>query len=106
MHSTIRKVSDDYGVRQQFNTAIARGDGAVSTPWTKPRRPPSAGRAVAQETLESAVMLLAPIIMPHVTDALWSEPAAGTDAVEAQRWPSGGRQRAGAGRDRADGAGQ
>ena len=85
LHSTIQKVSDDYGVRQQFNTAIAAVMELLNT-LDKTALSAEQGRAVAQETLESAVLLLAPIV-PHVTDALWSELRPGT-TLEAQRWPA------------------
>jgi leucyl-tRNA synthetase len=42
-------------------------------------------RAVAQEVLEDAVLLLAPIV-PHVTTALWSELRPGTRLID-QPWP-------------------
>ncbi|PXX81843.1 leucine--tRNA ligase [Rivihabitans pingtungensis] len=85
LHSTIQKVSDDYGVRQQFNTAIAAVMELLNT-LDKTALSAEQGRAVAQETLESAVLLLAPIV-PHVTDALWGELRPGT-TLEAQRWPA------------------
>jgi leucyl-tRNA synthetase len=85
LHSTIQKVSDDYGVRQQFNTAIAAVMELLNT-LDKTALSAEQGRAVAQETLESAVLLLAPIV-PHVTDALWGELRPGA-TLEAQRWPA------------------
>jgi len=84
LHSTIQKVSDDYGVRQQFNTAIAAVMELLNT-LDKTALSAEQGRAVAQETLEAAVMLLAPIV-PHITDALWTALRPGT-TLEAQRWP-------------------
>ena len=84
LHSTIQKVSDDYGVRQQFNTAIAAVMELLNT-LDKAELSAEQGRAVAQETLEAAVMLLAPIV-PHITDALWTALRPGT-TLEAQRWP-------------------
>ena len=43
------------------------------------------GRAVAQEVLETAVILLSPII-PHACEALWSELQPGTELLD-QAWP-------------------
>jgi leucyl-tRNA synthetase len=43
------------------------------------------GRAVAQEVLETAVILLSPII-PHACEALWSELRAGSELLD-QAWP-------------------
>jgi leucyl-tRNA synthetase len=45
-----------------------------------------AARAVAQEVLEVAVLLLAPVI-PHITTVLWSELRPGTRLLD-QPWPS------------------
>ncbi|AKC85935.1 leucine--tRNA ligase [Pseudoxanthomonas suwonensis] len=68
-HETIDKVGNDYGRRHSFNTAIAavmelmnavaKFDGASAQ-----------GRAVRQEALEAAVLLLNPIT-PHSSHALW-----------------------------------
>ncbi len=85
LHRTIDKVGDDYGRRLQFNTAIAAvmellnalGEARDDTP---------AGRAVAQEVLESAVLLLSPIV-PHIATALWAELRPGTRLVD-QPWPA------------------
>jgi leucyl-tRNA synthetase len=84
LHKTIDKVGDDYGRRLQFNTAIAAvmellnalGDVKDATP---------ASRAVAQEVLEGAVLLLTPIV-PHVCTALWAELRPGTTLIT-QPWP-------------------
>ena len=84
LHKTIDKVGDDYGRRLQFNTAIAAvmellnalGDANDGSP---------AGRAVAQEVLESAVLLLSPVV-PHIATALWAELRPGTRLLD-QPWP-------------------
>lgn len=84
LHSTIQKVTDDYGRRLQFNTAIAAVMELLNT-YDKADTSGDVGRAVAQEVLEAAVLLLAPIV-PHVTDALWSGLKPGTELL-AQAWP-------------------
>jgi leucyl-tRNA synthetase len=69
VHETIRKVSDDMGRRFTFNTAIA----AVMELLNRLNRFSAAApqdRAVIQEALETAVLLLAPIV-PHVCHHLW-----------------------------------
>ena len=84
LHKTIDKVGDDYGRRLQFNTAIAAvmellnalGDANDGSP---------AGRALAQEVLESAVLLLSPVV-PHIATALWAELRPGTRLLD-QPWP-------------------
>ena len=71
LHSTIAKVSDDYGRRQQFNTAIAAVMELLNQ-YDKTDTDGEQGRAVAQEVLETAVRLLWPIV-PHICETLWSE---------------------------------
>lgn len=98
LHTTIQKVSDDFGVRQQFNTAIA----AVMELLNLFDRT-EASRAVRQEVLESVVVLLSPIV-PHICETCGAR-----SSPAANYWPSAGRKsirRPGAGRNRAGGAGQ
>jgi leucyl-tRNA synthetase len=78
LHRTIGKVADDYGRRQQFNTAIAAvmellnayarldGDGAAT-------------RAVRQEALEAVTLMLYPIV-PHICETLHAELCPGRSA--------------------------
>ncbi|MXR36398.1 leucine--tRNA ligase [Craterilacuibacter sinensis] len=84
LHATIQKVADDYGRRQQFNTAIAAVMELLNT-YDKTDCSDAAGRAVAQEVLEAAVILLAPIV-PHICEALWTELKPGTALLD-QAWP-------------------
>jgi leucyl-tRNA synthetase len=84
LHSTIQKVADDYGRRQQFNTAIAAVMELLNT-YDKTDRSDVAGRAVAQEVLESVTLLLSPIV-PHITDAIWAVLRPGSELL-AQAWP-------------------
>jgi leucyl-tRNA synthetase len=85
LHKTIDKVADDYGRRMQFNTAIAAVRELLNLHDALKDRTPVA-RAVSQEVLETAVMLLSPIV-PHVTTALWAELRPGTKLID-QPWPS------------------
>lgn len=69
-HETIAKVSDDFGKRQNFNTAIAAvmellNEVTKNADYSTPQ-----GLAVEREALESAILLLAPIV-PHASHALW-----------------------------------
>lgn len=71
LHATTAKVSDDYGRRQQFNTAIAAVMELLNQ-YDKTDTGSEQGRTVAQEVLEAVVRLLWPIV-PHICETLWSE---------------------------------
>jgi leucyl-tRNA synthetase len=85
LHQTIEKITDDYGRRQTFNTAIAAvmelmnaygkidGDDAIT-------------RSVRQEVLENVTLLLSPIV-PHICQALWAE-LRKDGVIESATWPS------------------
>ncbi|MEN7343749.1 MAG: leucine--tRNA ligase [Pseudomonadota bacterium] len=84
-HETIAKVSDDVGRRYTFNTAIA-GVMELLNQVTSTNVDSAAGQRVRQEALETAVLLLSPIV-PHITHELWH--ALGHDnAIVDERWPS------------------
>ena len=68
-HETIDKVAGDYGQRQGFNTAIAAVM-ELSNALNKFDDASDNGRAIRQEALEAAVLLLNPIT-PHSSHALW-----------------------------------
>jgi leucyl-tRNA synthetase len=68
-HETIAKVGDDYGKRHGFNTAIAAVM-ELSNALGKSDDASEQGRAVRQEALEAAALLLNPIT-PHSSHALW-----------------------------------
>jgi leucyl-tRNA synthetase len=85
LHKAVEKVGDDYGRRMQFNTAIAAIREMLNLYTDLKDRSPAA-RAVAQEVLEDAVLLLSPVI-PHITTVLWSELRPGTRLLD-QPWPS------------------
>ena len=72
------KVADDYGRRKQFNTAIAAVMELLNA-FDKANAHNAAGRALAQETLESIALLLFPIV-PHIGQALYAELKPGQDA--------------------------
>ncbi len=85
LHRTIEKVADDYGRRMQFNTAIAAVRELLNLYADTPLEGVEA-RAVAQEVLEGAVLLLSPVV-PHIATALWRELRPGTRLVD-QPWPA------------------
>ncbi|MGB1906795.1 MAG: class I tRNA ligase family protein, partial [Spongiibacter sp.] len=84
-HETIAKVSDDYGRRLTFNTAIA----AVMELVNEVSRfdcSSDQDYAVVGEALDATVRLLAPIV-PHICHQLWQE-LGHDDAVIDADWPS------------------
>jgi leucyl-tRNA synthetase len=83
-HETIAKVTNDCGVRQTFNTAIAAVMELLNEVSRLNDSSPLA-LAVEREALESAVLLLAPMV-PHVCHHLWQE-LGYSDAVIDARWP-------------------
>jgi leucyl-tRNA synthetase len=71
LHQAIGKVTDDYGRRKQFNTAIAAVMELLNA-YSKLNDSSDLARAVKQETLEVVALLLYPIV-PHVCEALYAE---------------------------------
>ena len=71
LHQTIGKVTDDYGRRKQFNTAIAAVMELLNA-YAKLSENSATVRSLRQETLEAAVLLLYPIV-PHICEALYAE---------------------------------
>ena len=84
LHNTIAKVSDDYGRRQQFNTAVAAVMELLNQ-FDKTDFSGEHGRAVAQETLEAVLLLLWPIV-PHISENLWAALREDSPLWQ-QRWP-------------------
>ena len=83
LHQTIAKVTDDYGRRKQFNTAVAA---VMELMNALGKLPEEAGTpALRQEALETATLLLSPIV-PHICEALWAELRPGTKLLD-QAWP-------------------
>lgn len=83
-HETIAKVSDDYGRRQTFNTAIAAVMELCNELSKLPEDNPQS-TAVEREALTSAVLMLSPIV-PHVAHQLWGELGHSGDILDAA-WP-------------------
>ncbi len=83
-HETISKVSDDVGRRLTFNTAIA----AIMELLNEVNRfddSSDQGHAVRREALESAVLMLSPIV-PHISQKLWSL-LGHAESILTQPWP-------------------
>ncbi|MEP4483986.1 MAG: leucine--tRNA ligase [Halioglobus sp.] len=83
-HETIAKVTDDYGRRQTFNTAIAAVmelcNELAKLDETQPQ-----DRAVAAEGINAAVLMLCPIV-PHASHALWQALGGDGEVINAP-WP-------------------
>lgn len=71
LHETIKKVSDDYGRRLTFNTAIAANMELLNT-VVKFSDDSSIGHNIKQEVYDNMVLMLSPII-PHLSHQLWKE---------------------------------
>ena len=85
-HETIQKVSDDYGRRQTFNTAIAATMELLNEVSKLADRANPLGLAVEREALEAAILLLAPIV-PHISHSLWQ--ALGHKSIPLnESWPT------------------
>jgi len=69
LHQTIAKVSDDYGRRLQYNTAIAAVMELLNA-CGKVGGEEAAVRALRQEVLEAVTLILNPIV-PHICEALY-----------------------------------
>jgi leucyl-tRNA synthetase len=84
LHDTLAKAGDDFGRRNNFNTAIAACMELVNTLARFDDLSPQ-GRAVMQEALDALVRVLAPIV-PHITHELWSALGHAEPIIDAT-WP-------------------
>ena len=84
-HETIRKISDDIGRRNMFNTAVAASMELLNA-VNRFEDTTDQGKAVVREALEAVVLMLSPIV-PHICHALW-ERLGHESAVIDQRWPA------------------
>ena len=71
IHETIKKVSDDFGKRKIFNTAIAACMELTNT-LLKFQDKSKSGMAILNEGWKAIVTMLAPIV-PHIAQQLWQE---------------------------------
>lgn len=83
-HLAIQRVSNDIGARFNFNTAVSAIMELVNALYLY-KEQPNANIEVAQEALESILMLLAPFA-PHIAEELWSE-LGQEESVHKQPWP-------------------
>jgi leucyl-tRNA synthetase len=86
-HQTIRKVTIDIEDRFHFNTAISAVMELINTLYSlnRPGSDDKTALAAVREALESAIVLLAPIV-PHITEELWQMLGYSTP-VAAVPWP-------------------
>ena len=84
LHQTIEKITDDYGRRHSFNTAIAAVMELMNA-YSRVEGNDATTRSVRQEVLENVTLLLSPIV-PHICQALWAELKASN--IEDAVWPS------------------
>jgi len=84
LHQTIEKVTDDYGRRHSFNTAISSVMELMNA-LAKIEGDDATTRAIRQEALEAVTLLLSPIV-PHVCEAVWTELRPASSILDAG-WP-------------------
>ena len=84
-HETIAKVSDDYGVRQQFNTAIAAVMELINEVNRHVDHSKPENLAVEREAITTAILLIAPVV-PHICHSLWLALGHTSDLID-QPWP-------------------
>ena len=85
LHETIQKVSNDFGRRHAFNTAIAALMELLNA-LNRFTDQSDQGRAVRHEALEAMVLLLNPVV-PHASHALWQTLGHPECVLEDQPWP-------------------
>ncbi len=84
LHMTIEKVSDDYGRRHSFNTAISSVMELMNA-LAKVEGVDLISRQVRQEVLQNVALLLSPIV-PHISQAIWAELCPTSHILNAS-WP-------------------
>ncbi|MSP86543.1 MAG: leucine--tRNA ligase [Methylotenera sp.] len=84
LHLTIEKVTDDYGRRHSFNTAISSVMELMNA-LAKLEGGDEMTRQVRQEVLQNVALLLSPIV-PHICQAIWTELCPQSHILEAA-WP-------------------
>ena len=85
VHETIAKVSDDYGRRHAFNTAIAALMELLNA-VSRFNDMDDQSRAVRHEAFESMVLLINPIT-PHIAHTLWQTLGHAEELIEDVTWP-------------------
>jgi leucyl-tRNA synthetase len=86
IHETIQKVSDDFGKRLTFNTAIAAVMELLNDVVKFADRSSPETLAVEREALEAMTLVLAPIA-PHISHSIWHD-LGHADAIVDASWPT------------------
>lgn len=81
LHNTVKKATDDIGVRFNFNTAISAVMELVNALYAYN----GDNTALMSESVEKVILLLAPFV-PHLCEELW-QMAGGSGSVHEQAWP-------------------
>ena len=89
MHMTIKKVTDDYGRRQTFNTAIA-AIMELCNAVIKFNAVSQSALAVEREAIKTITLLLAPIT-PHICHVIWQNFDESCIIVDAA-WPQAAKE--------------
>jgi leucyl-tRNA synthetase len=84
VHETLAKVTDDWGRRQSFNTAIASCM-ELSNTLSRHNSESAQSRAVLQEGLMILTMMLAPVA-PHIAEVMY-QALGGTGLLATAAWP-------------------
>lgn len=82
LHNTVKKATDDIGVRFNFNTAISAVMELVNALYAYQ----GDNTALLSESVEKVILLLAPFV-PHLCEELW-QMVGGAGSVHSQAWPS------------------
>lgn len=85
VHNTIKRVSDDTGVRFNFNTAISAIMELVNGLYQY-KEVENYNEAVMAEAIDAMALLLAPFT-PHVTEEIWQS-LGHTDSIHKHAWPA------------------
>jgi leucyl-tRNA synthetase len=85
LHLSIKKVTEDIGLRFNFNTAISSIMELVNAMYALKEVKAEPNPGLIRETISGLLKLLAPFA-PHITEELWHN-TIGTGSVHKQAWP-------------------
>jgi len=84
-HQTLRRVTQDFEARWHFNTSVALIMELVNALYAAEPLTQDARREVVKESLESLVLMLAPMA-PHLAEEMW-QMLGHADELSASKWP-------------------